>query len=308
MSRSGWVRTRINRDLGRIKHLWKWAAAEELVPASVFHGLQAVAGLKAGRCDARESEPVGPVPGGMIEAVRPLLSPTVRAVVDLMLVTGVRPGEALGMRGRDLETEGPLWVFKPASHKTQHHGHERVIPLGPKAQEVLRPLLKPDPDAYLFSPKDSEAWRREQRRAARKTPPGLGNGPGTNVKRKPSRRPGDRYTVEAFNRAIDYACEKAFPPPGDLGRAAKLIARWRRTRKGRGVPKWLNPFSERVDAWRAEHQFHPHQMRHTAATRLRESFGLEGAQVVLGHRTLSAAQVYAEKSAEMSRRIMAEVG
>ena len=55
-------RTFINKQVARIKHMFKWAVAEELVAPSVYQGLQAVEGLKRGRSDARESRPVKPVP------------------------------------------------------------------------------------------------------------------------------------------------------------------------------------------------------------------------------------------------------
>jgi integrase len=48
-------------------------------------------------------------------------------------------------------------------------------------------------------------------------------------------------------------------------------------------------------AWRASHVWNPHQLRHSAATRIRREFGLDAAQVVLGHRTLAVTQVYAEQ-------------
>jgi integrase len=57
-----------------------------------------------------------------------------------------------------------------------------------------------------------------------------------------------------------------------------------------------------VPAW------HPHQLRHTAATQLRKEFGLEAAQVILGHRTLSVTEIYAEKNIEAARAIMQAVG
>lgn len=38
----------------------------------------------------------------------------------------------------------------------EHHGMDRVIPLGPKAQAVLAPFLSLDPLTALFSPKDAE--------------------------------------------------------------------------------------------------------------------------------------------------------
>lgn len=40
----------------------------------------------------------------------------------------------------------------------------------------------------------------------------------------------------------------------------------------------------------------PNQLRHSAATKLRESEGIEAASVILGHKSLDVTQVYAEKS------------
>jgi site-specific recombinase XerD len=52
----------------------------------------------------------------------------------------------------------------------------------------------------------------------------------------------------------------------------------------------------------------PHQLRHNAATFLRKEYGLEAAQVILGHRTLSVTEIYAAKNVEAAKRIMGEVG
>ena len=54
--------------------------------------------------------------------------------------------------------------------------------------------------------------------------------------------------------------------------------------------------------------WHPHQLRHNAATRLRKEYGLEAAQVVLGHRTANVTQVYAERDQGLARDIMAQSG
>jgi hypothetical protein len=56
-----------------------------------------------------------------------------------MLVTGMGPGETLDVRGCDLDTAGRPWTYTPASHETQHHGHERVIYLGPRARATIKP-------------------------------------------------------------------------------------------------------------------------------------------------------------------------
>lgn len=42
--------------------------------------------------------------------------------------------------------------------------------------------------------------------------------------------------------------------------------------------------------------------------RLRREYGLEAAQVILGHKTLKVTELYAEKNVEAAQRIMAQVG
>jgi integrase len=52
----------------------------------------------------------------------------------------------------------------------------------------------------------------------------------------------------------------------------------------------------------------PHQIRHAKATAVRASHGLEAAQATLGHQTLSAAQIYAQRQSELARQVAAEHG
>jgi hypothetical protein len=64
--RQGWIvaglsRAECNRRANIVRRAIKWAAAEKLVPASVYHGLLVVDGLRKGRTTARETELVGPV-------------------------------------------------------------------------------------------------------------------------------------------------------------------------------------------------------------------------------------------------------
>jgi hypothetical protein len=68
---AGLSRTTINQRVRRIVRVFKWAASEELVPAAVYQALKTVSGLPKGRSEARESEPVKPVPDALVEAIRP---------------------------------------------------------------------------------------------------------------------------------------------------------------------------------------------------------------------------------------------
>jgi integrase len=131
-------------------------------------------------------------------------------MVNLQLWTGCRPGEACLIRGIDLKMSGDVWEYIPYSHKTQHHERERLIFLGPHAQEVVKPWLKTGLQAHLFSPREARAWYQAQRAKNRKT--------SAPAKRKPKRKanpqrvPGEFYTTNAFDHAIRRACEKAGVP------------------------------------------------------------------------------------------------
>ncbi|MGA2498396.1 MAG: recombinase XerD [Tepidisphaeraceae bacterium] len=206
-------RTNINHRIGRIKRVFKWGTENELVPPEVFHGLQAVSGLKAGRSDARESVPVKPVPDERVAEVLPLVSRQVAAMIRLQQLAGIRSGEVVILRGIDIDMSGKLWVYRPPRHKTQYLGHDRIVFFGPRAQEILKQFLKPDVNAYLFSPVDAERERREKLHQERKTPLSCGNSPGTNVKPEPRKKPRGRYGVGSYGRAIKYACQRLYPLP-----------------------------------------------------------------------------------------------
>jgi integrase len=134
-----------------------------------------------------------------------------------MRYSNCRAEDAVIMRGCDLTMKGDVWEYRPASHKNQWREessptHKRVVQVGPRCQEVVRPFLKADLQAYLFSPRESRAAYQAQRAAARKTkrtPSELRR------KRKPSasRAPASRYTVNSFQQAVRRGCRKAGVPP-----------------------------------------------------------------------------------------------
>jgi len=160
----------IHDQVARIKRMFRWGVENEFIPPNVFHGLQAVAGLRRGRCSAPEPKPVKPVPDEHVNAIRLHVSAPVWAMVQLQRCTGMRPGEVTIMRRCDIDTSGLIWLYHPASHKTQRFGHERTVEIGPRAQEVIRPFLKSDLEAYLFSPISVVAEHRAVRRRQRNTP------------------------------------------------------------------------------------------------------------------------------------------
>ena len=212
----GYTRKRINQHVGRIRRCFKWGVEEGLVSAITWQALLAVEGLKLGEAKC-EHRLVPPVPLNHVEAIAPFVTPPVWAAIQLQLWTGCRPGEALAIRTCDIRAEDPdlpaavqslCWVYRPPTHKREHHGLPRLILLGPHAQAVIEPWLRPgDPTAPLFSPREAKAWSIAKRvdRARRHR---------NKLQRvdSPQRIPREMYGVHALAVAIRRACKKAGVP------------------------------------------------------------------------------------------------
>jgi integrase len=294
----------VNNRMERVKRMFRWATENELVPPSSYHGLLAVRGLKRGRSDAHETAPVRPVPLALVDAVRPFDARHVAGLIDLQLLTGARPGELCVMRSCDLDTTGKIWVYRPESHKTQHHGHQREIYLGPKAQEIVRALLKANVQAYLFCPRDAEAERLSVLRAKRKTK--VQPSQASRERKHPKKTLSDYYDVAAYRRAISYACAKAFPLPPEL--APRTRPDGRRETNAAWRARLTPEERAAIRSWRREHSWHPHQLRHNAATALRKEYGVELARIILGHRTAFTTEIYAECDRQQAMEVIGKVG
>lgn len=202
----GLARKCVNGRVNRIRRMFRWGVAEELVAPTVLQALQAVAPLKKGRSAARETAPVRPVQDEHIEAVLATVTSTIGAMIEVQRLTGMRPGELVMMRPCDIDQSGRIWTYQPASHKTEHHEIDRQIFLGPKAQMILQPFMRRDAQSYLFNPHETILERRKEQRMRSKKP-------GVRERRSFSlrslRRCQERYTTDTYYRAIARACERA---------------------------------------------------------------------------------------------------
>jgi integrase len=307
-----WSRNYVNHQVGRIRRMFRWAAEEELLPGHVHQDLQTVAGLRRGKTDARETAGVKPVPTERMEATLPFLPPVVQAMVRLQVLTGCRPAEACAVRPMDLDMRNPAcWVYRPGSdagphgeHKTAHHGHDRLILIGPRAQEVLRPWLGTKLDAYCFSPAQSEVCRHERQRRERKTPLTRSQR-ARRAKRSRRRAPQDHYNVTSYRNAVYRACDRAFPLPGHLG--PRQLPNGKRESRRAWWARLTPQEKDEVRAWRRQHRWHPNRLRHSRATELR-SYGLDVVKTILGHSKVETSQVYAEKDLAAAMELVAKIG
>jgi integrase len=297
MIRAGWSRKNINKQVGRVVRMFAWGVTKEMLPKDSAVALREVPGLEAGRTEAKESAPVLPVESSVVNATLDYLPPIVADMVRLQRLTGCRPEEVCLIRPCDVDLSGPVWAYRPESHKTIHHGRDRVIFIGPKGQDVLRPYLLREKSSYCFCPAEGERKRRIEAHEQRVTPIGYGNRPGSNKRRDPKRAAGERYTTASYRRSIHRACELAFNMPAELRRPAR-----------QETPEQKTVRQNRARQWRDKHCWAPNQLRHSAATEIRKRFGLEAAQVTLGHAAANVTQVYAERDLEKAAAIMALVG
>jgi len=275
--RSRWItqglcRSSINSMTGCVKLAFKWACSKEMIPPTVYHALQTLGGLKAGRTQAKEPEPIRPVLDAHVDAIKPFVSSAIWSMIELQRLTACRPGEICGLKNDGMiDRSGKVWEVALVEHKNAYRGKQRTLYFGPKAQEVLRPWLMQRPiGSYLFSPRGAEAARYAAAPTHRRPDQKL-NEP------KTARKVGACYNVGAYALAITRGVVKY---------NTKAVAEGRPQ-----IPHWS-----------------PLQLRHGAATRIRQEHGLEAAQVALGHAQADVTQIYAETNQDRARDVFARMG
>jgi len=286
----GLVRKSINRHVGRIRRAFEWAYEEGMIPVETATGLQLVKALKPGRTLAKDNPKVVGVSQEAIDAVKPFVTRQVWAMIQVQLHSAMRPGEVCRMRRCDIKMVGKKWEYTPPVHKTEHHDVIRVVALGAKAQAIIREYLKPDLTAPLFDPREARAefvakkYRKGAKASRRKTAP-------------------DHYTLAGYECSIRRACEKAFGMPDHLRKIDPKLDRVQQA-----------DLKQQAQAWRKMYCWHPHQLRHTAATRIREKFdamGLDGlamAAAAMGHQQETTAETYARRQTAKAHLAMEHAG
>lgn len=91
-------------------------------------------------------------------------------------------------------------------------------------------------------------------------------------------------------------------------RAQAILARCNRKR----WPETMRGFRHLLDVATTKAKvghYSPNQLRHTAATRICERFGVEAARTVLGHGVGNATtSIYAERDYNLAEKVMLEMG
>jgi integrase len=205
-----------------VRRIWKWGVRKRGVAVEKHQALLTTEWPKFGA--AREPKVVEPADPAAVRAILPHLRPPPRAMVVLQLATGARPNELCGMRAGDVQRSGRIhidgagvhdldqlgvWVCVLAQHKTRWKRKPRWLTFGPDVWPILEPFLQRGPEEFCFSPQESTAAMREERKVERKSRSG---GSGGNRKRpaaEPKLKPGPRYSPRTYLQAVKRACVAA---------------------------------------------------------------------------------------------------
>ena len=176
-----WSRGVVNLAMVRLRHVWRWAESNGLVPPGAWQHLRAMRPIPKTNRAVRQTKPREGVEAPALEAILPHLPAMVQAMAELQWWTGLRPSEAVRVRASDIvEVDGARAYRIRASKNSWRDVADdegELCLLGPEAWRVLEPWLLAakmrGDDAPLFPtgrPSESrhytpEAYARAIRRA-----------------------------------------------------------------------------------------------------------------------------------------------
>ncbi len=282
---AGRARKSINKLMIRIRGMFAWAADEMLIDPQIALNLKVFKNLRRGQ-GGRETDKVRPIAWETVRKIEPYVQPVIWAMVQLQWHTGMRTGELTIIRTCDIEMGGSIWLYRPESHKTEHHDHDRVVAIGPKGQAILEPWLRTNMKEYLFSPAEAELARNAARRENRQTPQWASHDPELRRRRRGQKRRtyAETYNKDTYRRAVQRAYIEAME--------AEFLEN--------------NP-GEEFDA-KSIKLWTPHQIRHSFGTRARKQFEPDFVRGALGHSTVNVTLDYAEQDIQKAADVAKKIG
>ena len=260
--------TTIRKREGQLKSAFRWALENEFVSAEVTNAICLVRGLKKGRSKARDPEEVFPVSDEIVEKTLPHLPPIIADMVRVHRLCGMRSQDVINLRGCDIDRSKTPWKYTPHTHKTKKRGKTRWLAIGPRAQAVLMPYL-------IDKQNEPEAFFFSPKDTM-------------------------QWLQEEKRRK-----RKTKVQPSQVCRKKKNPQKQPKTQYsvcsyGRAIRKVCLKLG--IEPWS------PHQLRHSTGTEVRDKYGLDYAQAVLGHASAKTTEIYAKVSFEKAAAVMEEIG
>jgi integrase len=166
-----WRRGVVNRQIVRIRTIWRVAEQLGHAPPGSWSHLRSLTPLRKNRLDVLPSRKLASISLPELVQILKTLSrvpyigshrPPVQSMLLLQYWSGMRSSEVRMMRGCEINTSGEIWVYTPATHKNAwREGHApRQVLLGQKCQAVLKRWLQQRPmQSYLFTTDGATPYR-----------------------------------------------------------------------------------------------------------------------------------------------------
>jgi len=160
----GNCRSYANDQTRKLIKIIEHGVSRELIGPDRIIALRTLPSLKHG--EARDNPTRSGVPLDVVRATLPHLTETAADMVRLQLATAMRPSELFKMTPAMIDQSGDIWFYRPNSHKSQHHGKKKAIPILGAAMETLKPYLGGDSSGLCFLTTKSTPWNKDSYRIA----------------------------------------------------------------------------------------------------------------------------------------------
>ncbi len=274
----GWCRNLVNRATSRIKLLFDWAECEKFAPEGHAARLAKVRGISENEHGVRVTDEVPPVPEEVMAATLPHLQPIPRDVIELLLLTGARPDEILKLRPCDINRSGTVELargFKVElgagvwAYQPRRH---KTRHKGHKRVVLFGPRAQAILTRYLDRPLDAFLFSPAESIALWRAAQRQARRTPVQPSQMDRSRPGARRPGARYpTHALSVAVERAAERAG--------VAHWS-----------------------------PYMLRHLAATRMVEEFGMEATMALLGHKHAKTLAVYALPALKAASEAAKEAG
>ncbi|MDO4574429.1 MAG: tyrosine-type recombinase/integrase [Planctomycetia bacterium] len=153
----GLARSYVNELMDRIKQIIRFAVEEEMAKESTAAVIDAVKRLRKGQ--GRDNPPRMDVPDEAVLRTLPFANPTLRDMITIQRLSGMRPNEVMLMTMAQIDTsQGDVWIYRPTQSKTGSS-----VVLGKYEIAILQQrMIGKKPTDFLFSPQESLAERHHR--------------------------------------------------------------------------------------------------------------------------------------------------
>ena len=258
--------------------------------------------LKFGRSQAPESEKVTAPTMTDINETAAYASLKLQTMIYVQLYTGMRPSEVVSMTRSSIDSSSAVWIYRPDEHKNEHWGHQRIVPLGPKAQKWLRAWMRAHPGEVLFEGRDCRRRKREYVEVP------------TPEERSHAQR---RLEIRRFliqepnmaNRDIAKLCQVSRNLVIAMRRELEIDPP--RDAPSTGKPMLPRSYWQSIDRIQQQHKLRhwtPNQLRHAFATRTARTHGTYAAQILMDHTSSRTTDIYIDPDITRRLELAAEIG